>query len=103
MDTIDLTNPHEFTEENVAKLLGSKDDTQHRQLRVTKEGIAFLSDVIGSEDIEGLAFRFEIWSVGKGYTGKEAEKDKKFVQRIYTALKANWSNPSDPFIDELSY
>ena len=65
MITIDLNNPAEFTVDNVARLLASVDDSRHRQLRVTKAGIAFMSDVVAGVDIQDLAFRFPTWYAGK--------------------------------------
>jgi hypothetical protein len=39
---IDLNVPNALTLEAVRKLIASKDDSQHRQLRVTTSGKAFL-------------------------------------------------------------
>jgi hypothetical protein len=55
---IDLNQP--FTAADVAKLLGSKDDSRNRQLRVTTAGIAYISDIVGNIGIEGLCFRLEL-------------------------------------------
>jgi len=72
----------EFTVEDVAKLLASKDDSQHRQLRVTKDGIAYISDEIGADNIDELKFRFETWLVGNGYCGLKASQDADYVREI---------------------
>lgn len=42
--TIDLNDPSELNAESVSRLLGSRDDSRHRQLRVSAGGIAYLSD-----------------------------------------------------------
>ncbi|WP_454812175.1 hypothetical protein [Labrys neptuniae] len=97
---IDLNDPLSFTLENVAKLIASKDDSIHRQLRVTKAGIAFLSDDIDPASAYNLAFRVEIWNTGNDYTGDKASKDAKWVSRIYKLLKDNWPNPTDTFIHD---
>ncbi|MCW5824903.1 MAG: hypothetical protein KIT34_19050 [Cyanobacteria bacterium TGS_CYA1] len=94
---IDLTQA--FTIEDVAKLLASKDDSQLRQLRVTKNGSAYISDEVGSENIDALAFRFEIWGVGNSYCGLEASQDASWVRKVYNDLKENWPNPKSTFID----
>lgn len=94
---IDLNKP--FTTQDVARLMASKDDSAHRQLRVTKQGIAFLSDEVGADNIGGLAFRLETWVAGNGYVGPEAASDAHFVGRIEKALRDNWPNPSDTYID----
>ena len=77
---IDLKNPSALTLDAVRQLLASKDDSQHRQIRVTKDGIAYLSDEVGANNIGGLAFRFETWDAGNGYCGAEAASDDKFVK-----------------------
>src|ERR1039458_9749792 len=41
--TIDLTKPDALTHESVARLLASASDGTNTQLRVTKEGVAFIS------------------------------------------------------------
>lgn len=94
---IDLSK--EFTREDVAKLLASKDDSQHRQLRVTKDGIAYLSDEVGATNIDGLAFRFETWDAGNGYSGLEASQDDSWVRKVFDDLKENWPNPRSTYID----
>lgn len=94
---IDLNKP--FSASDVAKLLASKDDTANRQLRVTMDGRAFLSDVVGSKDAEKFAFVFETFCAGNGYTGPNAASDLSFASRIERALKDNWPNPPSPYID----
>ncbi len=94
---LDLNQP--FTSQDVADLLVSKDDSQHRQLRVTKSGEAYLSDTVGADNIGGLAFRLETWVAGNGCTGPEAAADPKFVARIEEVLRSNWPKPSSTYID----
>ena len=96
---IDLNNDDEFTVENVSKLLGSKTDSRNRQLRVTASGEAYLSDVVGSRETDGLALRLETWQAGNSYVGSEAANNAAFVQRIYHVLRQNWPNPTMSYID----
>lgn len=96
---IDLTDPEEFTIDAVRRLLGSKDDSQNRQLRVTKRGLAYLSDEVGAQKIDHLAFRFETWIAGNGYCGLEAVKNDKWVASVFEDLKENWPNPKSTYID----
>ncbi len=96
---INLNDPQDFTIENVARLIGSKDDSVNRQLRVTTDGFAFLSDDFGNINTDGLAFRFETLHHGNGYCGKEASRDSKLVKDIYQMLKENWPNPKCTYID----
>ena len=74
---IDLNQP--FTTDDVKKLLASKDDSQRRQLRVTQDGVVFLSDEIGNSNTDGLAFRLETWLIGNGYTGEAAANESEGV------------------------
>lgn len=94
---IDLSK--EFNLEDVAKLLASKDDSQNRQLRVTKDGIAYISDEVGADNIDGLAFRFETWIAGNDYCGLKASQDASLVSEVFDDLKNNWPNPKATYID----
>lgn len=89
-----------FTTDDVAILIASKDDSQHRQLRVTRAGEAYISDDVGNLNISDLAFRLETWDPHNGYTGTAAAADAGFVSRIERTLRDNWPNPSDTYIDE---
>lgn len=97
--TINLAEPGALTIESVRALLAAHDDSTNVQLRVTKEGIAFISTVVGNRDLEGLAFRFESWQEGTDFVGPSAAQDDNWVGRIYRALKSNWPNPSSRYLD----
>ncbi len=77
MFTIDLNDPAQFTRKNVARLVGSVVDTQHWQLRVRKDGVAYLSDIVGNRSLESTAFRLETWIAGNNYVGFQAEHDEQ--------------------------
>ena len=97
---IDLNAPGGLTLEAVRQLLASASDDEHTQLRVTKDGIAYLSSgVVGGVDIDGLRFRLETWAKGSGYVGRVAASDEVWVMQIYNALKDNWPNPPFDYID----
>jgi hypothetical protein len=52
----DLTKPDALTHESVARLIASASDRTNTQLRVTKEGVAFISSTdVGADRIDGLA------------------------------------------------
>ncbi|MGO2201221.1 hypothetical protein [Pseudomonas helleri] len=55
MIKIDLNN-RTFTLDDVRQLIASKDDSVDRQLRVTDDGIAYISDITGAEHKDGLSF-----------------------------------------------
>ena len=96
---INPNDEQQFTLENVRRLIASKNDSQHRQLRVTQQGIAYLSDVVGSQGRESLAFRLEAYCQGNGYTGAAAAKDDKWVTKVFRALRANWPQPRSSYIE----
>jgi hypothetical protein len=98
--TIDLTKPDALTHESVARLLASATDRTNTQLRVTKEGVAFISSTdVGADRIDGLAFRLETFSAGGDHVGPAAAQDPEWVNRIYEVLKDNWPRPSSSYID----
>lgn len=95
---IDLKVPGQLTVDAVVKLLQSKDDSQHRQVRVNKSGIVFLSDEVGARNIEGLATRFETWTAGGNYTGDQVEAGDPHVLWVYREL-LTWPKFKDTYID----
>lgn len=97
---IDLNNPAEFTIDGVRRMIASGNDKTHTQIRVTKNGVAFISTTIGSEDTNDLAFRFETFSAGSDQVGIAAAQDEKWVQKFYDLLKSNWPNPKSEYIDD---
>ena len=97
---IDLKNPESLTLSAVRKLLASASDDVHTQLRVSKQGIAYISSgVVGGVDIDGLLFRLETWAAGSGYVGNIAASDEVWLMQIFNALKENWPNPPFDYID----
>lgn len=96
---IDLKIPNALTLESVRQLLASKDDSENRQLRVTLDGIAFLSDDVGNRNLSGLLFRLETWDAGNSYTGLKAAADDAWVQKVYSDIKNNWPNAKSTYID----
>lgn len=96
---LDLNDPAQFTLAGVKALIASKDDSRHRQLRVKKDGIAYLSDTVGNEDTDDLAFRFETWDAGNDYVGNAASEDEAWVSRVYEALRKNWPKPTSSYLD----
>ncbi|WP_425415239.1 hypothetical protein [Pseudomonas moorei] len=93
-------NGHNFTLDDVRRLIASKDDSADRQLRVTKDGLAYLSDTTGSEEIDNLCFRLETWDEGTDYVGQKAAIHDEWVSKIYECLKNNWPTPVSRLIDQ---
>lgn len=96
---IDVKDPAQLTYQNVAALIGSVKDDQHWQLRVTKDGLAYLSDIVGADDIEDLSFRMETWCTGNGYVGLNAAQDEAWVVKVLKDLQENWPKPKSTYID----
>jgi hypothetical protein len=97
---IDLKQTDAVTLAAVRALIASGDPTVHNQLRVTRDGIAFLStQAVGGKDVQGLCFRLETWAAGSGYVGIAAAADEIWVQQIYTALRTHWPAPKSDYID----
>lgn len=96
---LDLNKP--YTTADVAALIASKDDSEHRQLRVTTDGKAYLSDTFAVESWPGHAFVFETFVAGNDYVGPNAAKDTEWVERIERSLRDNWpyKGASTDFID----
>lgn len=97
--SIRLTDPAALTHAAVAALLGSVEDDRNWQLRVRKDGVAYLSDVVGNADTDGLAFRLETWCAGTGHVGPAAAKDAAWVAEVLRDLQDNWPTPKSTVID----
>ncbi|WP_407310407.1 hypothetical protein [Pseudomonas sp. nanlin1] len=97
---IDLNDPAQFTSEAVRQLIALGDSKVHNQLRVTRQGLAYLSaGVVGGTDIGNLSFRLETWAAGSGYVGPEAALDAAWVEQIFNALRQHWPTPKSDYID----
>lgn len=97
--TIDLHDEKQLTAKRVARMLGSRDDFRHRQLRVSRHGIAYISDQVAMDNIDGLAFRFETWTEGTGYVGAAAAQDEAWVDQVLRDLISNWPKPKASLIN----
>ena len=97
---IDLKQSDSLTLDAVRALIASGNPAIHTQLRVTRDGIAFLStEAVGGTDIQGLCFRLETWAAGSGYVGAAAASDATWVKQIHTALQTHWPMPLSDYID----
>ena len=96
---IDLNAPGALSTNSVSLLLASKNDSKATQIRVTKSGIVFLSEDVGSDNLDGILFRLETFDAGNGYVGQSAASDTEWTKKIYQTLKENWPNPRNSYID----
>lgn len=86
---INLNYPEQITMASVQKLIASvNDEEEHSQIRVSKDGRAYIERVCWGEDrIEGVLFRSETMCAGNGYVGPEAAEDPEYVGEVYEHLK----------------
>lgn len=105
---IDLNNPKDFTFANVRKLLASGNAEIDMEVRVTEDGVAFLSEVTGPEQMEGISFRIGDIAMNAGdgdFIGRAAKAatDDKLVDQVFRTLKKYWSNPGSTCVDVEAY
>lgn len=80
-----------ITLEQLRQLIAEGDDRHNNQIRVTKDGVVYLSqDIVAAEQLDNIAFRFETFDAGNDYVGKAASEDDNLVKPIFNALKGNW-------------
>lgn len=96
---IDLNDPRQLTLERVRLLLASGNVAKHNQLRVSRAGQAWLSEVVGGAQLDGLLFRLETWAAGSGCVGPAAAEDERWVRQVLKVLQDNWPKPSSDYID----
>ena len=83
-----------ITLKDVVEMLSNGDDEHHNQVRVTEDGNVYLSqDIVGNENLHGLAFRYETFAAGNGYVAKEIRtkpSGRKFAAELFESLKEFW-------------
>lgn len=85
---LDLKQP--YTQDDVRRLLASKENDRDIQLRISDAGLAYLEEATGPEKLEGVHCRGETWDAGNDYCGVRAAQNTEWVERIYRALGRNW-------------
>jgi hypothetical protein len=84
----------DWTDADVAKLIGAVTDDRDWRLEVSANGIADLHDKTanptGDDYDETLHCHFEIWMQGTDFVGPSAAGDKALVGKIVTALRDNY-------------
>jgi hypothetical protein len=90
--TVDLKG--EWTDADVARLLGSVTDDRDWRLEVNMEGVAALVDKTanptGVDYDATLHCFFETWMAGTDFVGPSAAGDKTLVGKISKALRDNF-------------
>ncbi len=84
----------DWTDADLAKLMGSVEDDRDWRLEVSAKGIADLSDKTaqptGADYDETLHCFFETWMQGTDFVGASAADDKTLVGKIANALRENY-------------
>lgn len=84
----------EWTEAELAKLIGSVEDDRDWRLEVGADGVAQLADKTanptGADYDESLHCYFETWMQGTDFVGPSAAGDKTLVGKIAKALRENY-------------
>ena len=90
MKKYDIRN---ITLEQFRQLIAEGDDRHDNQIRVTKDGMIYLSeDIVGADQLDNIAFRFETFDACNDYVGKAASEDDNHIIPIFNALKGNWES-----------
>ena len=95
-------NINTMTIDELKQLIASGDDSHNNQIRCSKQGEVYLSqDIVGAQNIEDVAFRFETTDAGNDYVGDAAANDEDYISRVYNAIKGNWNDgkPLRTYID----
>ena len=91
-----------ITLEQFRHLIAHGDDKHDTQIRVTKSGMVYLSDIVGADQLDNIAFRFETFDANNDYIGKAASEDDRHVKPLFNALKENWEKGcTRSYIDDL--
>ena len=83
----------EWTDADLAKVLGSVKDNKDWRLEVNADGVAFLHDMAsapGADYDNSLHCYFETWMQGTDFVGPSAASDKEHVGKIAKALRENY-------------
>jgi len=84
----------EWSDADVARLIGAVNDDRDWRLEVGKDGVAALHDktanVTGQAHDETLHCFLETWMQGTDFVGPGAASDKQLVGKIAKALRENY-------------
>lgn len=84
----------DWTDADLAKLIGSVVDDRDWRLEVSPDGIADLADKTanptGADYDAGLHCYFETWMSGTDFVGPSAAGDKQLVGKLANALRNNY-------------
>ena len=95
---MNLYNVHTLTIEQLTNLIASGDNSQRCQLRIKKDGTIFLSSVVGANNLDDIAGRFETFDANNDYVGAKAANNEKYIKQLFHTIK-HWIDNPMPYID----
>lgn len=80
-----------FSLDDMKELIKNGDDSHDNQIRVTKNGMIYLSkDIVATDNLENIIFRLETFDAHSGCVGKVASESKDLVEKLYNAIMDNY-------------
>ena len=80
-----------FSSDDMKELIKNGDDSYDNQIRVTKDGMIYLSqDIVAADNLENIIFRLETFDAHLGYVGKTASEDKDLIEKLYNTIMDNY-------------
>ena len=90
----------DFTKEKFRELVSNANDCQNNQLRVDNNGEVYYSfEYVGSQNINGVKFRFETLIAFNGDVGPKAASDKKYITDEYDDIIYGWDHGAEGYYD----
>jgi biopolymer transport protein ExbD len=93
---------YNFTIDELKEMIANGDDKHFNQIRVTKDGKIYLSqDVVATQALDNIMFRFETFDAGNDYVGVRASEDSEFINRLYRTIMKRLAKgeKGDTYID----
>ena len=87
-----MVNIKDITESIYKDMIANANDCIPHQLRVDWSGDVYISTITGSEEIEGIKFRWESWDARNGYVGPRAASDHEYIKQSVESLKQCWED-----------
>lgn len=91
-------NVYTLTKEQLAQMIASGNDAKRNQIRIDKNGMIFLSTVVGAEGLDGIAGRFETFDANNGYVGETAASNPQYIEKLFGVIQRWIANPKS-YID----
>lgn len=87
-----------LTIEQLTNLIAQGDNSKDSQLRIKQDGTIFLSYVVGMEQLDGIAGRFETFGANNNYVGAKAAENERYIKSLFLTVK-DWIEHPKTFVD----